>query len=489
MQLPMLPKDSEFSPNANRPWLQRTFAPLSPGGIRGNILLLSITTMGSSFFYLPYFAKQIGIIATLITLVFTATVSYFSSTILYQGFKHTGAKTYDECFEKLLGKGLGLFSNIVIFLHVFTAVLATWIFSYKFTVSALITLLSIDPGSSSEILLRYIFFGITFITIFLMTLTRSIEKLKTVAMIGIFFILYLVVCFVGLTPDYFKYYDSQGRIEIHEVIWTPYMLKVYGVCQALFLNQYTILPICHNVIYTNQKRITKIIHRSLYLLMSIYIVLMACGYFSEPNDTQTEIFLLREPLPGSLDRFVVFGKLGFGLALFIAILVKSCYLLLYVDQLILKFKDAELESETPVIEEASSQDTDSYKFPPDNFNVVREEKAPVQITAQVSQTSPRIPLIIYVKNFCFFAVILFLVIYFMDKLSKLISLLGGFIGAFEIIILPGKLNRHNPLENESRVLLHDELTDLGCHFGHGRPFADILRLCRLQHRTLTQSVK
>ena len=440
LQQPILLRESEQSPHTDRPWLQRTFAPLSPGGIRGNVLLLTITTMGSSFFYLPGFAKKIGLFLTIFILVFTGTVSYFSSLILYHGFKYTGARTYDECFETLLGKRLGLFSNIVIFLHIFVSSIAIWIFSYEFTSSALISILGISEGSNSEMIIQYCYYGVTFAILFIVTMVRSIEKLKTIALLGIFFILYLVVCFVGMTPEYYNYYDSQGRIEIHGIILTPYILKVYGVCQALFLNQYTVLPICHNVVFTSQKRVTKIIHRSLYLLIVIYIVLMTAGYFSEPNDTKTELFLLREPIPNTTDGLIVFGKLGFGIALFIGLMVKSCYLLLYVDQLILKFQNSEIQTELPVIEEAESKDTDDYKFPPEE-NVVREVKSTVRKSQEMLPNSTRIPVVAYLKNFVFFGIILFLVIYFNKRLSKLISLLGGFIGAFEIILLPGNLTR------------------------------------------------
>ncbi len=37
-----------------KPIHKRVFGPLTPGGIRGNIFLMMITTTGCVFFYLPY---------------------------------------------------------------------------------------------------------------------------------------------------------------------------------------------------------------------------------------------------------------------------------------------------------------------------------------------------------------------------------------------------------------------------------------------------
>jgi hypothetical protein len=436
-----LPRISDFAPHTNNSWLQRTFSPLSPGGVRGNILLLTITTMGSSFFYLPYLAKDIGFIAVIMLLLCSATISALSSKVLYLGFKYTGATTYDECFNILLGPKLGLFSNIFIFVHILLGVIGTWIFSFTFILSGLQQIFGFDDNSQSSSLVLYGYFLITFLTLYIVTLYRSVDKLKTISLMGIFFILYLVICFLFKTPEYYGYYKEVGPVTFHAVIWKLEMFKVYGIIQALFLNQYTILPICHNVVYTNHLRISKIIQRSIILLFTIYLILLTCGYLSEPDSTQTKLFILRKKIPGDSDRSVLFGKLGFGIALFIAILVKSCYLLLYFDQLVLKFTNPDSAQEDPIIESSESIDVNKLDSPPLEEglnNIASPKEKPVIEHPGIL----KLPKIIYLKNLVIFGSILLLVILLMDRLSTIISLLGGFVGAFEIIIFPGEFIRH-----------------------------------------------
>lgn len=69
------------------------------GGIRGNIFLMMVTTTGCAFFYLPMQAKKTGLVLTIGLLMFVMSVSYYSSSLLYLGFKATKASTYDRCMN------------------------------------------------------------------------------------------------------------------------------------------------------------------------------------------------------------------------------------------------------------------------------------------------------------------------------------------------------------------------------------------------------
>lgn len=62
---------------------------MEEGGLRGNVFLMIMTTTGSAFTMIPFYAKKTGIFLFLILLIFPAFVSYLSSTILYLGYKST----------------------------------------------------------------------------------------------------------------------------------------------------------------------------------------------------------------------------------------------------------------------------------------------------------------------------------------------------------------------------------------------------------------
>lgn len=56
---------------------------------------MMVTTTGCAFFYLPMQAKKTGLFLTMFMLLFVMSVSYYSSSLLYLGFKATKATTYD----------------------------------------------------------------------------------------------------------------------------------------------------------------------------------------------------------------------------------------------------------------------------------------------------------------------------------------------------------------------------------------------------------
>lgn len=334
--LPTNRSDVSHNPThkSNRSWFYRTFSKMEEGSLRGNILLLIITTMGSSFFYLPYCAKKVGIMSTILMLAISGFISFYSSMMLFHGFSNTSAKTYDELIEKILGQKIGLFANLVVFLHTFGAVVSTWIFSFRFITSGLLDITHETEGASWFTKYKLGFFLVTFFIIYLVTLARSIEKLKVISMIGLAILVYLISCLVYLTPDYFEYYSSMRMIHLTNFIWTWEMLKVYGMVQYMFLNQYSIMTICNNLKEVSFRRTTKLIKRAIVALFLIYVFVLFCGYFSQPDEPTNEIFLLRTPIPGINDTAVLIGKLGFGITLLIGILVKSYYLLLYFEQLL-----------------------------------------------------------------------------------------------------------------------------------------------------------
>lgn len=147
----MIDDDKSFDKiyEEQRNFLQRTFGRLTEKGVRGNIFLLIMTTIGSAFFLLPYTAKTVGLFTVIIFLLSAGLLSYLCSLILYFGFAYTKAKTYNECMEKILGEKMGLFSAFIIFLHIIGSAVSTWMFSFKFLSSGLYQYFEVVPSQQA----------------------------------------------------------------------------------------------------------------------------------------------------------------------------------------------------------------------------------------------------------------------------------------------------------------------------------------------------
>lgn len=318
--------------------MNRTFSKMEKGGIRGSIFLLLITTAGCSFFYLPYYSKKCGILLTTLLLIIPAVLSYYSSTLMYYGFKFTKAVTYDECINRIFGRKIGLLANIIVFIHVFGSVVSTWVFSYVFCSSTASTIFGGFSDSGKNLFL-YLFFGVTFILMFMSVTFANIDKLKFIAIFGFLILVYLMVLFMALTPEYFNYYNDSGQFKLEGAIFSGFVFKTYGLTQYIFLNQYSIIPLCSNVKDVSFRRIKKVILRAMVVLFFLYFAVMVTGYFSQPSislakDKLTELFILRPYLEGYNDLALEIGKGLFGVTLFIGMLIKSQFFILYFNQII-----------------------------------------------------------------------------------------------------------------------------------------------------------
>lgn len=167
------------------------------------------------------------------------------------------------------------------------AVLSSWIFACKYLGIGVERLIfKKPPGPETSNAWQWSYYGVTFVLVYASSFVRSIEKLKGVSIVGIGFIVYLVIVFTALMPRYFRYfYFEQKAITLRWFTFDPHCLKTLGICLYIFLNQYTILPICNSVKDVSYRRTSKIIFRTICTLLGMYCVIIVCGYLSQPDNT------------------------------------------------------------------------------------------------------------------------------------------------------------------------------------------------------------
>lgn len=325
----------------HRPWLTRTFSKMGKGALRGNIFLLLITTTGCVFFYIPYYGKKSGLVMTALMIFMAGGLSQYSSGLLYYGFKATKAKTYDECMTRTMGRFWGFLSNVFVFTHCWGAMISSWIFSYSF-LQSVIEELSQTLSPSAQQIYTIVFFSTTLVIIFLSTVFGSVDKLKFVAGLGLFIIVYILIVLFAKLPLYFNFYNRLNLFKLEDFRWELFDFKSWGMCQYLFLNQYTIIPICNNIKDVSSRRLQKVLSRATTMLFFLYISILVIGYFSQPSlelvDSLPELFILRKPLEGTNDIAVIIGKICFIFTLMVAVMVKAQFFLLYFWQIVANLK-------------------------------------------------------------------------------------------------------------------------------------------------------
>jgi amino acid permease len=484
--------------NTNRrSWIRRTFSPVKQGALRGNIFLLIITTTGSVFFYIPYYGKKTGLILLSAMLLVAGALSFYSSHLLYYAFKATKAKTYDECVAKTMGKFWGFFSNIFVFAHCWGAMLSSWIFAYEFLLSVFQELMG-DLSVKGEHVYTYVFFGVTFGIIFLSTIFGNLDKLKFIAAWGLIIIIYILIVLFSKMPEYFQYYNQLDVFQVESYNFNLFFFKSWGMCQYIFLNQYTIVPICNNIKKVTSKRLEKVVRRTTVLLCFLYIAILFIGYFSQPSlqlvDALPELFILRPPIPGTNDLPVLIGKLCFVFSLMVAVMIKTQFFLLYfwqifnnLKQIFKKKDDDDLDNGNKINKrkmsmkstitqrmlrcsedsiQIKSRDFDHFSGKkknslPRNINEtvsienIQEENllnvnTPNKEEEQIESENEEIPvptpapvemtrtaaICLHLKNLLILFFVTILTIILKDSLSTVLSILGNFVGIFELTIFP-----------------------------------------------------
>ena len=462
----------KITPENKRSWMNRTFSSMKPGALRGNIFLLLITTTGCAFFYIPYYGKKTGLFLLTVMLFIAGALSFFSSNLLYYGFKATKAKTYDECMTKTIGPIWGFLSNILVFAHCWGAMVSSWIFSYSFLLSILEETYGVFSNSQNE-WFTYSFFGLSMLIIFFSTIFGNLDKLKFVAGWGILIIIYIIIVFFIKMPKYFQYYNQQDQFRVENAQWNIFMFKSWGMCQYIFLNQYTIIPICNNIHKVTSKRLKKVVSRTTILLCFLYITILFIGYFSQPSanltDSLSELFILRPAIPGTNDIAVMIGKICFIFSLMVAVMIKTQFFLMYFWQIfnniskifsmyrskrkassgsgmntktieeiestmterLMRDSECNIKKESSNLKEKKDEDpipnqTSNLQVP----NELEEAKSPQAVASRKKR------IFLHIKNFFVLFLVMLLTIVLRNSLSTVLSVLGSFVGIFELTIFP-----------------------------------------------------
>lgn len=79
-----------------------------------------------------------------------------------------------------------------------------------------------------------------------------------------------------------------------------------------------LLPIYSELVNPNEKRIKKVVSRSLLVDLLFYVSIALAGYFSTFNETPP-IVLNRKPLNGKYDPALMVSQIGIVLVLFVAV--------------------------------------------------------------------------------------------------------------------------------------------------------------------------
>jgi len=152
-----------------------------------------------------------------------------------------------------------------------------------------------------------------------LSLIKDMSGFRYVSFASIIALFYTgIVLLIELKP-YADHYSHDPFVTIDAANFNIYLFK--GACMTFFAYtcQVQLLPIYSELINPNEKRIKKVISRSIAVDLLFYLTIGCAGYFSTFSATK-DIVLLRDPLEGTTrDYAILIAVLSIIVVLFVAV--------------------------------------------------------------------------------------------------------------------------------------------------------------------------
>ncbi len=164
---------------------------------------------------------------------------------------------------------------------------------------------------------------IALVVLFPLSLIRDMSGFRHISVISIFALIYTGIVLICELPEYIKAYRNPNpNLPIVEVEYACFDWNIFTGASITFF-AYTchvqLLPIYSELVSPNERRIKKVVSRSVIIDVFFYLTIALAGYFSTYNLTPKVV--LDRSLPGdnNPDPFLMVAQLAIVMVLFVAV--------------------------------------------------------------------------------------------------------------------------------------------------------------------------
>jgi amino acid permease len=157
----------------------------------------------------------------------------------------------------------------------------------------------------------------TVVFIFPLSLAKSMSALRYISLVSIGAIIYTLIVMLVELPKYYDYFHNKLG---EEISYFKMNLDFFNGCSITFFSftcQASILPIYSELVNPNEKRMMKVIGRSLVIDCLFYCAIALVGYFSTLDSTP-DLVIARPQIDGK-DYFMTLSCI----AVILVVLVSS----------------------------------------------------------------------------------------------------------------------------------------------------------------------
>ena len=293
-------------------FIKRNFCrKLSPGSLRGAIINFMRIALGIGMFTLPFYVKQLGLLNSLITIIFTGLGSYYSFLIIFEASEKSGKKNLHEIIRKVLGKGFYNMSLVTLFFDFMSSILifsvTGWnLFQYLMYSEGFFkkewivdeNTLAFDESNPVVREYRYIFFFFIFVISSFNLTNEKMDKMKYISLIYIIIVIISVFYILFQMPFFRQAYISKNEITLTYISTKPSYkwLQSFFSILSCFNAQIYVLDIKKDLFNPSLRRLKKMAKIGISIEILIFGSIGLISYFCLGDKFTPELILLTKPL-------------------------------------------------------------------------------------------------------------------------------------------------------------------------------------------------
>jgi amino acid permease len=325
--------ENSIDNSSSRSWFTRTFSRLGKDSLRGSILVMLLTALGTGIFTLHHLFDAIGIVLTYVCIVLFGLFYFLVSDMLIFSLRggEIQATSINELIKIILGPFWGLIYDLVFFVYLVLASIAQLLsmseaFYKNFSEYIWSWFKNVPVEHQTFEYFNFYFCFAASVLLFSVSVKQSIDEFRYFSLISFAIFVYIVVVCLAQSPMY--YHDLKAR-NLDD-------FKLYDFNLNGFLSNYGLLLFAYNCITNffgavtsvhnpSQRRLRKIFGRTFVTLAFLFVVFGTAAYLSVGSKLAKDIHLfIFRPQIGDSDYFMKIGRtllilslcVGFGLTVY-----------------------------------------------------------------------------------------------------------------------------------------------------------------------------
>ena len=155
--------------------------------------------------------------------------------------------------------------------------------------------------------------------LFPLSMIKDMSGFRHISAISIFALVYTGIVLICELPDYMKAYRSLPDVEIDLACFDWNVFTGASITFFSYTCTFQLLPIYRELNNPNERRLKKVVNRSIFIDFLFFSTIALAGYFSTYNKTPKIVLDRTIPGDNSPDLFLVLAQLVIVMVLFVAV--------------------------------------------------------------------------------------------------------------------------------------------------------------------------